>query len=70
MQFVAAHADFAVVVDDDVLHAVHALHRMTLMLALLLLCKLLLFQPAMVIIIIIIYSKQSITKWLIELASS
>lgn len=70
LQFVAAHADFAVVVDDDVLHAVHALHRMTLMLALLLLWRLLLFQPAMVIIIIIIYSKQSITKWLIELASS
>ena len=59
LQFVGAHADFVVVVDDDVLHAVHVLHCMTLMLALLLLWRLLLFQPAMVIIR---NSKQSITK--------
>lgn len=60
LQFVGAHADFVVVVDDDVLHAVHVLHCMTLMLALLLLWRLLLFQPAMVIIR---NSKQSITKY-------
>jgi len=56
LQFVGAHADFAAVVDGDVLqyYALHVPPHTTLMLALLFLWKLLLFQPAMLIIIIII----------------
>jgi len=54
LKFVAAHADFAAVVVDDDDDALHVLPHTTLMLALLFPWKLLLFQPAMFIVVIIV----------------